>query len=76
VIDTELNDRSLAVDLADVRGHEVVLLCAGLSKLQAVKGLLSSGLVDGLVIDGDVAGILAEEITMESKEKATAIKQD
>jgi DNA-binding transcriptional regulator LsrR (DeoR family) len=76
VIDTELNDRTLAVDLADVRGHEVVLLCAGLSKLQAVKGLLSSGLVDGLVIDGDVAGILAEEITMESKEKATAIKQD
>jgi len=62
LIDTELNDRTLAIDLADLRSHEVILLCAGLSKRQAVKGLLNSEIVDGLVIDGDVAKLLADDI--------------
>jgi DNA-binding transcriptional regulator LsrR (DeoR family) len=40
--------------------REVILLCAGREKLQAVKGLLKAGFVKGLIIDGDTALWLKE----------------
>lgn len=55
VIEHELNQRTAALDIADVRHVPLVLLCAGLEKLAAADAVLRSGLVNGLVIDGDTA---------------------
>lgn len=53
IVDHELNLRTAAADLADIAHVPLILLCAGVEKVQAVAALLNSGLVHGLVIDGD-----------------------
>jgi DNA-binding transcriptional regulator LsrR (DeoR family) len=55
VVASDVNQRTLAVDLEHIYGREVILLCAGREKLQAVTGLLKAGFVNGLIIDGDTA---------------------
>lgn len=55
VIEHELNQRTAALAIADVRHVPLVLLCAGLEKRGAIDAVLRSGLVNGLVIDGDTA---------------------
>jgi DNA-binding transcriptional regulator LsrR (DeoR family) len=55
----DLSERTLAVDVEDLEAHELVLLAAGPSKLAATRAMLSSGLVDGLIVDGDTALALA-----------------
>jgi DNA-binding transcriptional regulator LsrR (DeoR family) len=55
VVSSDVNQRTLAVDLEHLYDREVILLCAGREKLQAVKGLLKAGFVNGLIIDGDTA---------------------
>jgi DNA-binding transcriptional regulator LsrR (DeoR family) len=55
VVASDVNQRTLAVDLEHIYGREVILLCAGREKLQAVTGLLKAGFVKGLIIDGDTA---------------------
>jgi DNA-binding transcriptional regulator LsrR (DeoR family) len=55
VVSSEVNQRTLAVDIEHLYEREVILLCAGREKLQAVKGLLKAGFVKGLIIDGDTA---------------------
>lgn len=54
-VDHPLRRRTLAVDLDRLRGKDIVLLAAGLSKLEAISALLKAGFVKGLVIDGDTA---------------------
>ncbi len=61
VVSSDVNQRTLAVDLEHLYDREVILLCAGREKLQAVKGLLRAGFVNGLIIDGDTALWLNEE---------------
>ena len=61
VVSSDVNQRTLAVDLEHLYDREVILLCAGREKLQAVKGLLKAGFVNGLIIDGDTALWLNEE---------------
>ena len=61
VVSSDVNQRTLAVDLEHLYDREVILLCAGREKLQAVKGLLRAGFVNGLLIDGDTALWLDEE---------------
>ena len=61
VVSSDVNQRTLAVDLEHLFEREVILLCAGREKLQAVKGLLKAGFVNGLIIDGDTALWLKEE---------------
>jgi DNA-binding transcriptional regulator LsrR (DeoR family) len=61
VVSSDVNQRTLAVDLEYLYDREVILLCAGREKLQAVKGLLKAGFVNGLIIDGDTALLLNEE---------------
>jgi DNA-binding transcriptional regulator LsrR (DeoR family) len=56
----ELSQRTLAVDFERLRGRDVVLLGAGLSKIAAIHALLSTGVIRGLIIDGDAAAILTE----------------
>jgi DNA-binding transcriptional regulator LsrR (DeoR family) len=55
VVSSDLNQRTLAVDIEHLYERELILLCAGREKLQAVKGLLRAGFVKGLIIDGDTA---------------------
>jgi DNA-binding transcriptional regulator LsrR (DeoR family) len=61
VVSSDLNQRTLAVDLEYLYEREVILLCAGRQKLKAVRGLLKAGFVKGLIIDGDTALCLNEE---------------
>ena len=61
IVSSDLNERTLAVDLEHLYDREVILLCAGRQKLRAVKGLLKAGFVKGLIIDGDTALSLIEE---------------
>ena len=55
----ELESRMLAIDVEQLRGRDVVLLGAGLEKTAAIAALLRSGIVRGLIIDGDTALALA-----------------
>lgn len=60
VVQSDVNQRTLAVDLEHLFEREVILLCAGREKLQAAQGLLRAGFVNGLIIDGDTALWLSE----------------
>ena len=60
IVDSDVNHRTLSVDVEHLFEREVVLLCAGREKLQAVKGLLKAGFINGLIIDGDTALLLSE----------------
>ncbi len=48
-------DLSLSVGVENLRGRNVILLAAGLEKVRATMALLRSGLVRGLIIDGDTS---------------------
>lgn len=58
-IDHDINNRTIAVDIEAIRGRDVVLLCGGLEKIEALESVLRSGLIRGLIIDGDSARVLA-----------------
>ncbi|HTW25640.1 MAG TPA: sugar-binding domain-containing protein [Acetobacteraceae bacterium] len=55
LVDHPVTRRALAIDVAHLRGRDVVLLAAGLQKVDAAAALLRAGLVRGLIIDGDAA---------------------
>lgn len=57
-----LSRRSLAVGTEHLMGRNVVLLAAGLEKTLAIIALLRSGLVRGLIIDGDTALAVLDEL--------------
>jgi DNA-binding transcriptional regulator LsrR (DeoR family) len=59
-ISHSLNRRTLAIEIEDIRGRDVVLLSGGLEKVQATNAVLRSGLIRGLIIDGDSARLLAK----------------
>jgi DNA-binding transcriptional regulator LsrR (DeoR family) len=61
LVSSDLNQRTLAVDLEHLYDREVILLCAGRQKLKALKALLKAGFVKGLIIDGDTALSLNED---------------
>ncbi|OXI43845.1 sugar-binding transcriptional regulator [Burkholderia aenigmatica] len=54
-IEHPLSQRTLAIDTADLRSRNVVLLAGGVEKTRATLALLRSGIVKGLIIDGDTA---------------------
>ena len=60
-IDHELARRTLAVEFEQLRGRDVVLAAGGLGKVSAIQALLRTGVVRGLVIDGDSACALAAQ---------------
>ena len=55
----ELEARTLAVDIELLRTRDVVLLGAGPEKVKAIAALLRTGIVRGLIVDGDTALSLA-----------------
>lgn len=60
VVQHEVSQRTLAIDLDMLRGRNVVLLSAGIEKVRATRALLRSGLVRGVIIDGDSAAALSQ----------------
>jgi len=58
-VDHDLNRRTIALSLAQLRAIPVILLIAGQEKAGAADALLSSGMINGLIIDGDTAQALA-----------------
>ena len=60
----EVSRRTLAVDPQALRGRQVALLAGGLEKISAIAGLLRTGLVAGLITDGDTALALASGIEL------------
>ena len=60
-VEHELAHRTLAVEFERLRDRDVVLLVGGLQKVASVQALLRTGVVRGLVIDGDTAQLLASQ---------------
>lgn len=57
-VDHDLNRRTIALGFEDLMKIPVILLIAGQDKSLAARGLLRSGIVNGLIIDGDAAETL------------------
>jgi len=57
-VEHELNRRTLAVGFEALRATHTVLLSGGVEKAKATLGLLRSGIVKTLIIDGDTAHVL------------------
>lgn len=60
-VDHPLNERTLAVPFDVLRDLNVVLMVASPEKTRAAAALLASGIVNGLIIDGDAALQLIEQ---------------
>lgn len=58
LVPSKLNYRTPSVSMDDLAKHEIVLLAAGLAKAKAARALLRSGLINRLIVDGDLAKIL------------------
>jgi DNA-binding transcriptional regulator LsrR (DeoR family) len=61
VTDHPLDGRVVALSIEEMDLIPTVLLAAGREKIKAVRALLSSGLVDAMIIDGDTAVHLLDE---------------
>jgi DNA-binding transcriptional regulator LsrR (DeoR family) len=57
-VDHDLNRRTIALGFMELKTLLVILLIAGQEKAVAAKALLRSGIVNGLIIDGDAAAAL------------------
>lgn len=58
-VDHEMSRRTIALGFEDLAKIHVVLLIAGQGKAAAANALLKSGVVNGLIIDGDAARTLS-----------------
>ena len=61
-VDHDLNQRTIAIDLPLLAKTNTVVLSAGQEKLAATQAILRSGVVKGLIIDGDSARALSKMI--------------
>lgn len=61
LVPSKLNNRTPSVSMDDLAKHEIVLLAAGLAKAEAAHALLRSGLINRLIVDGDLAKTLTKE---------------
>jgi DNA-binding transcriptional regulator LsrR (DeoR family) len=60
-IQSALSDRALAPSIADLKQHKIVALAGGMSKVQAIRAILESGLLFGLITDEATALRLVKE---------------
>lgn len=61
-VDHDLNRRTLAVPFEDLKRSRTVILAAGAEKAAATRALLKSGIAKGLIVDGDCATAILEEV--------------
>jgi DNA-binding transcriptional regulator LsrR (DeoR family) len=60
-VDTSLAARTVAPDLEDLKGRRIVAIAGGASKIAAIRAVLKSGLLSGLITDEVSALALNEE---------------
>jgi DNA-binding transcriptional regulator LsrR (DeoR family) len=60
-VDTSVTDRALAPRLEDLRNHRIVGLAGGTSKVQAIRAVLASRMLSGLITDEATARCLVSE---------------
>jgi len=60
VIESEIADRAMSLDLADLRGKEVVAIAGGQGKAHAIRAVLKSGILSGLITDESTAHRMVE----------------
>lgn len=60
-VDHSLNERTIAVPFETLRKLNVVLMVASPEKARAACALLASGVVNGLIVDGDTALRMADQ---------------
>lgn len=60
-VSNAVSDRALAPRLADLQSHRIVALAGGSSKTQAIRAILQSGLLHGLITDEATARRLVKE---------------
>ena len=58
-VDHALNQRTIALGFEPLKALPVIILIAGQEKARAAKALLHSGIVNGLIIDGDAAAAVS-----------------
>jgi DNA-binding transcriptional regulator LsrR (DeoR family) len=59
-VPTELSDRALAPDVQSLRGRRIVAVAGGTAKIKAIRAVLRSGLLHGLITDEATAKSLVE----------------
>jgi DNA-binding transcriptional regulator LsrR (DeoR family) len=60
-IETSLAARTVAPDLADLTGRRIIAIAGGTVKVEAIRAILNSGLLSGLITDEASALALKEE---------------
>ncbi len=65
-----VSDRALAPRLADLKSHKLISLAGGTAKTQAIRAILSSGLLDGLITDEATAKRLVKASAAKSVAKS------
>ncbi|HEX7921571.1 MAG TPA: sugar-binding domain-containing protein, partial [Bradyrhizobium sp.] len=61
VLDTDLSARATSMSMADLRKHRIVAIAGGPAKVTALRGVLRSGVLHGLIIDEMTAKALATD---------------
>jgi DNA-binding transcriptional regulator LsrR (DeoR family) len=60
-VPNRVSDRAMAPDLALLRCRKIVALAGGSDKIEAIRSILASGLLHGLITDETTAGRLASD---------------
>ncbi|EIG62230.1 DNA-binding transcriptional regulator LsrR (DeoR family) [Bradyrhizobium sp. JR1.5] len=61
LLDTDLSARATSMTRADLKKHRIVAVAGGLAKLTALRAVLKSGLLHGLIIDEATASALTAD---------------
>jgi DNA-binding transcriptional regulator LsrR (DeoR family) len=61
VLDIDLSARAMSMSADDLRKHRIVAIAGGLPKLTALRAVLRSGMLHGLIIDEATAQALASD---------------
>jgi len=61
-VDAELNDRAVAIKLEEIKGKPVVAIAGGEDKPQAIKAVLESRVIKGLITDEATAKAIVDSL--------------
>src|SRR5690348_16769431 len=61
VLDTDLSARATSMSPADLKKHRIVAIAGGQPKVTALRGVLHSGMLHGLIVDEATASALARD---------------
>jgi len=73
-MDTDLSARATSMSAADLKKHRIVAIAGGLPKVMALRGVLRSGMLHGLIIDEATASALASDKPEDTSGETKKIK--